>query len=274
MNNLLKVSRSVNTIAGLKDSLFNQLGMTYIPNPNITLNKKYSIAEDEEVPVGYPTIHAFGIGIEGEYNIDTDQGSEAYDPSADELDLYTPIPFRIVPVDEDLISSERAMYRLREKRNINGIEYFLYWLKLIEKSNVVTLSKTTSDGSTVPFTIDPVQLYPEPTKAPSSGGVALTETINAKFDCILRVTGAEVLEVINIMFNDLRKCKISEFGIYSGIEKTVIGLTATPSTIEYTELLDTKLVNKTCCQSIPLNTMEAVEARKVSIGSHKSLIIG
>ncbi|MCP4394480.1 MAG: hypothetical protein GY804_09485 [Alphaproteobacteria bacterium] len=266
-----KISSSVNTAAGLKDSLIFQLGRPYLPDPRITLNTLHN-AHAGIAGIGYPDINCFIIGIEGEYNVDSTNRSECYYPDGGELGLYKQIPFRVVPVDEDLTENERQLYRLRERKIIDTEEYFLYWAKVMELSDYVELTKTLSDNSTMPYDLDPSQLTPQPTKLPSGGGAINTETINAGTEGILTVTGPEVLEAIKIIYDgDLRIAKISEFGICSGIDTTVTGSGATGE-VTYTESLDTKLINKTCCVGIPVNQPSSIEKRKIIIGSNRTII--
>ena len=73
------------------------------------------------------------------------------------MDLYEPIPFRCVPIENDLTPEERANYRLREIRLINGSNYCLYWLKLItyDPDTVSILQKTPSGAEDIFNIADP-----------------------------------------------------------------------------------------------------------------------
>lgn len=219
--------------------------------PDTTINSKYNVYHNlipEEMPV--PKIMYFGLGINGFYNIDDGNMSAPYHPAADELDLYEPIPLRCVPVNNDLSDAERSLYRMRVEKTFNGERYYCYYLKKITLiDNSVLLTRTNPIKKTEePFELDPSKLIPIPTIPTTSGEVEGTITqINASLKLGINWVGSEVLEAINVIYGgDMRRAKISEVGIYSGIDYEVTGYNATNSEIHYTEAIYTQLAYKIC----------------------------
>ena len=199
--------------------------------PDTTINSKYNNYHNlipEEMPV--PKIMYFGLGINGFYNVDDGNMSAPYHPAADELDLYEPIPLRCVPVNNDLSHAERSLYRMRVEKTFNGERYYCYYLKKITLiDNEVQLTRTNPIKKTEePFELDPSNLTPVPTIPTTSGEVEGTITqVNASLSLGINWVGSEVLEAINVIYGgDMRRAKISEIGIYSGVDYDVTGYNA------------------------------------------------
>ena len=79
-----------------------------------------------------------------------------------------------------------------------------------------------SAGREQSWTLDTSYLNPVPTDLISTDvSSSIGTRTEVSVTAIRRVTGAEVVEVINAMYGgDLRKARISEFGLYSGVETT------------------------------------------------------
>lgn len=237
---------------------------------NTTLNFKYSIFQDV-VPVKLPRIQYFGIGIKGFVNADDGILATPYKPNNKELDLYQPIPIRCVPVDEDLSTAERANYRMRVRKTINGAAYFCYYLKcmtVVDNTVQITQTNPTTNQQT-PYTFSPSDLTPTPT-LPSTSGEQSSDalTANVSYRLGLEVLGSEFLEAINIMYNgDLRYAKISEIGIYSGTDMTQQGYDADNVPFNYTESIYSQLCFKICNIGTAMVSSSAVLQRTFLLGS-------
>ena len=189
------------------------------------------------------------LGIGGCFNVDSSNLTEAYPVQSTNMDLYTPIPFQCVPVEQDLSATVRANYRMRRRMTINGNDYFLYYLKLITY-NQSTVQLTETDPVTKlqsPYVLDYADLNPTHPTTGSGGTITSSATeINAGVTCTLPLTGAEVTSVINILYNgDMRRAKISEIGLYSGQDRVISGLNASGGTVSYTEAVLAQL-NMAC----------------------------
>lgn len=221
----------------------------YTPRPETTLNSKYGIYPEEFI-LQTPKIMYFGLGLYGCYNVDDKNLSAPFVASPDELDLYSPIPLRCVPIDEDLSAAERRSYRIRKRMDYNGQSYFCYYLKALTiPQNTVQLTRTNPiSKEEEPWELNSSQLNPVPIIPTTSGEQSGTNTeINASIKVNASWVGREVLEAINVIYNgDMRRATISEIGIYSGEDRELTGYNANGQEIRYTESIYTQIAYKIC----------------------------
>lgn len=265
MSTTLGASKSVPTIFGMINQFQGLVDIPYVNRLDTTLNSKYNVYGSEP-PTSIPQMKYFGIGIKGFYNVDDNILSQPYSPNAGELDLYQPIPFRCVPIDEDLSATERAKYRMRVKINVNDVEYWAYYLKVVEiTSSAVQVKKITTDNQEEDYVIDTANLNPVPSKTSTTGVVEGTSgEISVSVSCNCRITGAEVLEAIGVLFEgDTRYAKISEYGIYTGIDKVVSGYDHNDIAFNYTESIYTQLAHKTCTNGDDFSNISTDKTRGV-----------
>ena len=115
---------------------------------NTTINFKRNI-EANTTPANLPTISYFGIGINGFKNLNDQNLSAPYRPSSYNMDLYEPLPFRVVPASEDLTPVEQSQYRIRVLQEVNGEFYWCYYLKKLtilgNRIKIVETNLTTGD---------------------------------------------------------------------------------------------------------------------------------
>jgi len=237
---LVPVSQIGNTILGIIRQLEADTGLPPTYDTNSTLNAKYGVSATV-LPTSLPTILYFGIGIGGAFNVSTGNLSQPYPVLTTNMDLYQPIPFRCVPVEQDLSSTDRTQYRMRVRKTINNADYFLYYLKTLNYSQT-TAQLTETDPTTglqSPYTLDYSNLSPRPPVVDTSGRVTSSAAeVNVSVTSTLPLTGAEVTEVINVLYGgDLRYAKISEIGLYSGQDKIVTGVAGNGQSMSYTEAI-------------------------------------
>ena len=240
---------NVNTLLGLKNQLTAQMNAPFVPMLTTTINSKYNI-EASTAPTDLPALKYFGIGINGFYNMTDTNLSQPYVPSAENMDLHTPIPFRVLPVENDLSAGERANYRMREVRNIDGNDYVLYWLKAIDftGSTVEVNRVNLVDNTVTPYTFDNSNLNPTPIKTVGPDAIATVDNkVIVESNGICTVTGAEVAEAINILYaGDFRYARISEYGFYTGEDKLVNTTDYQGSPFDYTEAIYSQLSSHRC----------------------------
>lgn len=236
---LTPVSNIGKTILGTTRELEAYGGITPTYDVNSTLNKKYNNFP-ALVPTSLPGVIYFGIGIGGTYNISNSNLRQPYPVLNTNMDLYNPIPFRCVPVEQDLTPTEQALYRMRVQKTINGANYFCYYLKLIT-FNQAAVSITQTDpvtGILSPYTINYANLSPTPPAITTTGTPTSSPEINVTTTSSLPITGAEVTEAINILYNgNLLYATINELGLYSGQDQSVTGVTGSGLPITYTEAI-------------------------------------
>lgn len=243
-NTVKQAVRSVITLAGIQNALENNLGITPKYDVATTINSLYNVFPTI-TPTQRATEQYFGIGIGGDYPDGATNFRNPQELSATNLGLYNQVPFRIRPVEDDLTSAERDQYRIRAIKNINGQLYACYYLKkFILSDTQVQFSKfDPSRQADQPYTIDPSQLNPKPPATPVDGAVTnVTEEITASVNGTLPITGAEVFEMVNVLFNgDPRAAVISEIGIYTGVDMQQQATAADGSSFSYTEAIYARL---------------------------------
>ena len=220
------VEGSTSTLLGILNQFNGSSELSYETLLSTTINSKRKVLENVEPPT-LPVIRYFGIGINGFFNTDDNNGRAPHQPLPTNMDLYSPIPFRCVPVEDDLSSTERAKYRMRSKvKAQDGNYYYCYWLKLITYDpKKVEIIQKSPDGSEDIFdladsaTIDS-KLNPIPPALSTGGLTPLSQNrliVRATGKCI--ITGAEVAEAVNVLYaGDYNKALISEMGFYTGCE--------------------------------------------------------
>lgn len=207
---------SVTTLLAIENQLTAALGIQMNYRPGTTINTKRGVLADV-VPEVVPRIRYFGIGIRGYANITSENNiSQPFRPNATDCDLYEPIPFRCVtdPLDDE----EAKDYVMRDTVVINNTKYYRYWLKKIEFETVSVKLTKIKNKAEEEFTLDTTSLTPVPTDIYPRDVAEVQERVVASVTGICRVTGKEVTEVINAMYDgDMRRARISEIGTYSGI---------------------------------------------------------
>jgi len=211
---------------------------------NTTLNYKHGVSPDD-IPSEPPKIAYFGIGINGFKNLNDQNLAAPFIPSAADMDLYEPIPFRVVPIDNDITVTERSNYRIRVLKTIGGAQYWCYYLKKLDiiDNKVKIMETDLTDGSEIELTtLDPNNLTPTPMNTSAEGVSESSKEISVALTANMTITGEEVVEAINVLYSgNLLKAKISEVGIYSGLDKSIVGSDGIGGTFNYTESILTQL---------------------------------
>nr|DAQ55487.1 MAG TPA: hypothetical protein [Caudoviricetes sp.] len=244
--------------------------------PQSTINFKYQNFHQEHNQI-VPILLYFGLGLNGFYNTDDTNKGKPYVPKAKELDLYQPIPIRCVPVDQDLTKAERANYRMRVRRTVNGLDYYCYYLKKITPlDTTVKILQTDPDTQiTTDYEISASDLTPVPVK-PTTSGVqnGIITEVNVSFRIELNWLGKEVLEAIEVLYDgDMTMAKISEIGIYSGEDRAVQGYDSNNAEFTYTEAIYTQLAYKACNTGTTIVSPTYNGSRIFTIGDGNVLLL-
>ena len=149
------ILNSQKTVYAESIDLAAKIGKKFTPLENTTLNEKFSIYENETLPNGYPVLNCMTIGIGNTTINDTGLlklSEHQYYHGA----LFEHIPFVIRELSSDLTLEQQASYRLRKVTNINGIDYVLYYAKIIEntiyKDGIYRIDNNTAlDVSTLDY---------------------------------------------------------------------------------------------------------------------------
>jgi len=216
-------SGCVNTILGSLNQLNAFLPLPYNTDLRTTLNKKYGVL-DSLGPVTTPQLLYFGIGTNGyscSVSADNNPQHIKHQPDCRNMDLYAPIPIRMVPIDNDLSFEERRLYRMRTTRKIGSITYACYYLKKIEWLDLdrgVEIVRQNADGTEDNYAFDKSYLNPTPTSGANTGGSLVSDDrliVRAVGKC--EVSMQELREVMSTLY-DQTDCTISEFGFYTGCD--------------------------------------------------------
>jgi len=243
---------------------------------NTTLNSKYNIYPTT-LPAASPKLSFFGIGIRGFKNLDDENLSAPYIPSSKNLDLYTPIPFRIVPIDDDLTPTERMNYRMRVMRTIGDESYWAYYLKKLEIiDNRVKIIRTniTTGVEEVLDELDSSNLTPTPTVTSAEAVTQATEKISVSLSASINITGNEVIEAINVLYNgNLLRARVSEIGLYTANDQLVTMSDGLGGTFESNEAIFAALAYHYTNQGINFSTPDADETMLLRLDSASSFLV-
>lgn len=243
---------------------------------NTTLNHKYNVFPSE-LPEASPTLAYFGIGVRGYKNIDDSNGAAPFIPSSKDLDLYTPLPFRVVPVAEDLSVAERTSYRMRVLQTVGGEQYWCYYLKKLSfVDNRVKIIKTdlTTGVETVLSELDETNLTPTPTSTSVEGVTTSNEKISVALTASVQITGAEVIEAINVLYGgNLLKAIVSEIGLYLGNDQSVNLNDGVGGTFVGKEAIFTTLAYHYTSLGIPFQNANRIEQIGIRLNSASSFLV-
>lgn len=207
-----------------------------------TINEKFNVGTALAVPNGVsPIAQYWAIGNGGFYitaypgDGGVDQKPTPHNTTHTGLFSYT--PFVIRPLASDLSSLERQNYRMRVQITHGGQDYWAYYLKKIDISEVsAVLEKRTSVSGSTPVPFAHVTSDMNPTLPVISGGGTVTAT--GEYAAAMAVVPFvltqqerdEYMAAINILYDGaLGRGTIGEIGIVSGADvlHTVGGVTYT-----------------------------------------------
>jgi len=275
---IINTTNSVNTLIGLVNQITAQMGSSLIPMMTTTINSKRQVQPlAEPTPGTHPSLKYFGIGIKGFYNVNTDILSQSYVPSEEDMDLYQPIPFRMVPLENDLTPEERAKYRMRTVETVANIEYATYWLKMIDfpdtNVDITRVDLTTNEEDE--YTFDPANLSPVPDRNNGVDQIAnASSRVIVSTDGACAVTGAEVEEAIRILYgNDKRYARISEWGFYTGEDRICNALDANGVSFDYTEAIYVQLATKRCGTGSDMSDPASIAREKIVYESANTYLL-
>lgn len=288
MGDMFKNSYSVTTLLGMVNQFHGLAGLSYVNRTDTTINTKRgvfaSMAPDNPALANDdpPKMKYFGIGINGYYNVDDGVLSQPYYPLATNMDIYQPIPMRIVLASEEktaISAAALAKLRMRTELTVEGVDYVAYWLKLIDfQDSEVQIEQIAPDGTQDDYVFDPTNLNPTPSKLTTpdlleTDGTSIQVSIEGhcsiRGDVDTTVGGDDscsVREAINVLHDgDMRLARISEFGFYTGKDYHSDGdFTYTDSTpVVYDEAIYTQLAAHRCTNGTDLADPSSTHTEKI-----------
>ena len=251
-------------------------GVTPQYHVDTTINAKYNNFPTT-LPASPPKIADFGIGVNGFKNLNDQNLSAPYIPSAADLDLYQPLPFQIVPIGSDLTVAQRANYRMRVPITVGGQSYWAYYFKVLNFiNNQVQIIQTnlTTGVETALSDFDPLNLTPTPGNTSAEGSTTSTIKTSVALTASLQITGAEVIEAINVLYGgNLLKSVISEIGIYLGNDQEVSMSDGVGGTFTGTEAIFSSLAYHYTSLGTSFGTPEQINNMGLRINSANAFLI-
>ena len=154
--------------------------------------------------------------------------------------MFNAVPFVLRELDNDLSDAQRKNYAFRTQVNINGRNYWAYYLKRIDMRTVETNDYLITKQGSVQTVVDHVytdnELFPKPIELPEYD-----------YDDDQRVEIPDGRYVtsnadIKIMRGSSRSSVISEIALASGIDGVATGESATGSPFSYDEALGVQVL--------------------------------
>ena len=258
------------------------LGFNVDIKPNSTLNQKFDLFPNEifnsgETPtVKYLTIgnggHTASMGVDGLPLINPVPHSPRH------AALYNHLPFIIREVTEDLTPGERLLYRLRVPRTIDGVNYMCYYAKVLDLSMVepkIELRNNT-DGiiTATDFTPSLADLNPVKPVIPVNGNITSTGNYlasTAKIEFVMNEAEiTELLNACNIIYGSDNYAFISEIGLCSGVDRSLMGNFGGPPSA-YTEAVGVQIMNF-ISTAIPAYALSTSITQTIDVGSTSPLL--
>lgn len=225
----------VRTVYGAALQTSQLLGRPLTLKPYSTLNEKFNIhtdvllANDDNLFLQYATIgnggHRMVMGTNGISRPEPIQHLPRHSA------LYNHLPFVLRLPANDLTALERAKYRLRRLETHDSVQYVAYYGKVLDFTNTVPQLELRSvvDGVTTSTLFEPTVQDMSPTPPPLTPGGVITATgdyiaATAKVPFVMSPEDiVEFLQVCNIIYGDDSYAMISEIGLCSGVDRTVVG---------------------------------------------------
>lgn len=158
-------------------------------------------------------VNWFMIGNGGEVD---DNPLTTYSPFDYETSLYKAVPFRCVPVTQDLDTATMAQYRLKRQIVIQGSSYYAYYAKAFVSSTAPLVLEQLFNGAALnPSAAQTVPVAPDQTASnPLASG-----TVQVLIDFMLQITDVEFKEWYQLTHGgSLIGARLNELGLVMGYD--------------------------------------------------------
>lgn len=218
-----------------------------------TINQHLAILKDQlPSPTDRPNIGCYIWGNRGhtmEIAADGFALNAVVQHRATDAGLYNQLPFVLREVNLDLTVTERNKYCLRRIEEHGGVNYYAYYGRRLDKSNLVTNQLYTQvvngASTTAPFVAKQSNLTPTPQQLSNTATNLLNaDFVSAKARLELILTEAEVAEMLHVakvLWDDERRAIISEVGFCTNVDKVVNASTAGGGSFQYNEAIGVQI---------------------------------
>lgn len=238
------VFESIRTIVGNENQVRRELGLPYTVRTNSTLNQYLNIMKgivppSNQIPtIGYFCIGAGGISMQNCNNntARTLPFPRVYQHTSDKSGLFKLIPFVMRELNNDLTPQERAKYALRRKEIFKNVEYYAYYLKRLDLSQVLVETKILTkqtDGTfnEREFRLEESDLSPVEQELSVDQENVLKATYARTLAPVRVQMGKkdveELYNVFNILTGNPMEAVVTEIGLVSGIDRVTEVATVT-----------------------------------------------
>ena len=221
------IINSQRTIYGLEYVTSKIAGDNHVARPNTTLNEKHGILPTAKAPAGTDLgIKYLAIGIGGNNPV---AGINEYSYSQHgirDAALFQQVPFVMRTAAQDLTATEQALYKHRVSRTVSGVQYFLYYLKVLQPMDIsretyIITPAAAGPSSLSVFTTDtPAHLNPvsrATNRVPTNDNGYISAMIKIKFS----LTPAEMQDIqnaIDLLYGTGSNKILTEIGVCGGAE--------------------------------------------------------
>lgn len=225
------------------------LGLPYQPQPKTTLNERFEVNAGVQLPLGkYPYTVYYAIGDGGHsFELGNNQRPRIkyLEHYPEDAACYTPVPFVLRPIGNDLSAAQRAMYGIRRVETYMGVQYYAYYLKRLDTSKVDQQywRITVKDGQEVPtpFVPDTANLNPVPRDLPPTGvvtsdGSYLTVSSIVTLD-FNEFDAMELRNVAKVIYDDEELAIVSEIAFVSGADRDVTVPSGAQGNVNFKEVI-------------------------------------
>lgn len=215
--------------------IYQAFGIPFETVPSTTLNERLSIQANAVLGVNeMPRVRYMSLGIGGHKGKVGADGISLIDPvqhQATDGGPYKIFPWAVREVTNDFTAVEREKYGMRRVEIIGGVNYYVYYLRRIDVTNLspklVTKEIVSNVTTTVDFVPTSQNLSPEQPTIPNGGAnVVDGKFLQAIATLEVVFSASEVEEILNastILYGSEDYALISELGLVSGVDRSVNG---------------------------------------------------
>ncbi|BAW19061.1 putative virion structural protein [Ralstonia phage RP31] len=217
--------------ADVMTSLLLGLPQTY---PQYTTLNEYLSVQKDTLPAvdDRPSLGYYVWGNRGHSMIVGTDGialNEVVQHRATDAGLFGQLPFVLREVNQDLTAIDRAKYVLRRQETRNGVVYYAYYGRRLDKSNLSVGMYYTQvqDGIATVTNFVPTQanLTPTPQQLSNTAtNVINADYVSARARMQIAMTEQDVAEMLNVakvIYDDERYAIVSELGLCTGVDKMI-----------------------------------------------------